>query len=901
MREATQASAAAEGRRQERSRTLDSPSQNHSPPNDIRMETASPISPTQSQPPLGAFERLSPIPGQPHNPMNQGIPQTSNPTIHTSIPHDFDSATHSPVAGQSYSNMTPQQFYATPPPHNFAVPLAVRTDNLSEKYGYPNGNSPTEIGPGMNMALSNPTSNPVQMNFDPNLFDQSVLSTINWLPMDLFDGSSEDMDLAPGAPPQSLPDAWSADSQQRSLWLPPASNSERISPSRISGDILQDSRNLISAQMRENMSQYARDFSESSSQAGSIESTVCSGEFYIDGDGARMPKYKRRCKTWSKSSQDRISQLALLQNDPQSPSMGFPNIEHVQIEGEPDECQPRTEISRSTYDKILEKFHQICCRSDISLFPRFDSEFFPSLNTITQFVRLYFDSFQPVYPILHIPTFDPNGCHWLLTLSLAALGCQFADFVESKKCATAMHEFVRRAIFVENELTSSKATPLWLIQATVLNCIGSLYSGQEQLKQSGLKSFNDLASSNNIERLLRHPKLLDGARQTTDWSAWIEDEARRRTGYLIWFLDCTFMYNFDHKPLLSLEDAQAPLPCHDDLWVVENEERWRYLYCKQSDVLSLNSAIQILYVEKRLVPDISEFSHTLLLHAIYQRTWEVSDYFRRPLSNWTPSARKVARDSIVPNGSLWLPGIPVFSKWRNSACDCLDVLHWAANGTIAKASGLEPPTVSHLHAGRIILLAPYKEMRTMANSISRGTVNWREHESCMEWQHIWRWAKHDQHKARLSIIHAGALLWHVRRYSTSSFHEPVLVFLATLTLWAYGHCTRTLKQLENAADKRPEPDPSAPLPSDPTFIHLDRPCDDELVQLFVREGHGMQGNVTGVGDICGPNGPERMLKVGAGILAGLLNWGLASDLNAILTRLADQMTTSPMSNHGNEL
>lgn len=125
------------------------------------------------------------------------------------------------------------------------------------------------------------------------------------------------------------------------------------------------------------------------------------------------------------------------------------------------------------------------------------------------------------------------------------------------------------------------------------------------------------------------------------------------------------------------------------------------------------------------------------------------------------------------------------------------------------------------------------------------------------------------------------------------------MFLATLTLWAYGHCTRTLKQLEKAADKRPEPDPSAPLSSDPTFVHLDRPCDDELVQLFVREGHGMQGNVTGVGDICGANGPERMLKVGAGILAGLMNWGLASDLNIVLTRLADQMTASPMSNHGN--
>lgn len=370
---------------------------------------------------------------------------------------------------------------------------------------------------------------------------------------------------------------------------------------------------------------------------------------------------------------------------------------------------------------------------------------------------------------------------------------------------------------------------------------------------------------------------------------------------------------------MSLEDAQAPLPCREDLWLADSEERWRDIYSKHNgklnliknsrsfhltilDGLSLYSAIQLLYIEKRLVPDIGEFGDVLLLHAIYQRTWEVAYYYRRPLSNWTPTASKEPRDAVVPNGSVWLPAIPVYSKWRNSACDCLDVLHWAANGKIAKASGLEPPAVLHLHAGRIVLLVPYKELRTMATSLARGTITWGEHESCAEWQYIWRWAKHDQHKARLSIIHAGALLWHVRRYSTNSFHEPVVIFLATLTLWAYGYCTRALKQQHSdTAEKRPEPDPSAPLPPDPTFVHLDRPCDDELVQLFVREGHTMQGNVTGVGDICGSNGPERVLKVGAGVLAGHMNWGLSSDLSIILTRLADHMSASPGSNQSNEL
>jgi hypothetical protein len=49
----------------------------------------------------------------------------------------------------------------------------------------------------------------------------------------------------------------------------------------------------------------------------------------------------------------------------------------------------------------------------------------------------------------------------------------------------------------------------------------------------------------------------------------------------------------------------------------------------------------------------------------------------------------------------------------------------------------------------------------------------------------------------------------------------------------------------------------------------------------------MQGNVTGVGDICAPHGPERILKVGCETLAGLTSWGISKRFIAILTKLAE--------------
>ena len=42
------------------------------------------------------------------------------------------------------------------------------------------------------------------------------------------------------------------------------------------------------------------------------------------------------------------------------------------------------------------------------------------------------------------------------------------------------------------------------------------------------------------------------------------------------------------------------------------------------------------------------------------------------------------------------------------------------------------------------------------------------------------------HKARLSVVHAGALLWHMGRCLTGGFLEPFALHMATLVLWAYS-------------------------------------------------------------------------------------------------------------------
>ncbi len=166
-----------------------------------------------------------------------------------------------------------------------------------------------------------------------------------------------------------------------------------------------------------------------------------------------------------------------------------------------------------------------------------------------------------------------------------------------------------------------------------------------------------------------------------------------------------------------------------------------------------------------------------------------------------------------------------------------------------------------------------------------------------------------------------------------AFYEPVSVFLASLTLWAYSYYTSrvTAQRCQSSGDDEearsrslsrqvpPEvqgtyhsysgASPStfrasqsrhlhaSPRPStytsdpDPTFIRLDRPNDDEMVQLFVRSAK-MRAHITGVGDVCAAEGPVRILREAMKILATVsVAWGRTREYHDILEAMEQATMT----------
>ncbi|KAG0157526.1 hypothetical protein PDIDSM_4711 [Penicillium digitatum] len=735
---------------------------------------------------------------------------------------------------------------------------------------------PGMTNPAANIEMTMENNPEVPLEFDSTFFDQSMLSTINWFPGELLSGPPNGHAQSTGGSSHYSQSLSTSVDFSRAAWQPPAISAGNPNSLRLERVSKSPS---VPVSLGDNVgspNQFSHGISDPSPHTASVHSVKGSVDYCANGAPTRLSRYHT---PWSSESMEQIDFGRQLLIQDGEHRFNFPSISELRTDQISEEIARFAQrIEKSTFDEIYQHFVELCC-TETPFFEVFESDKFPTADQCNQFITFFFNSFQAVYPILHLRTFDPNTSHWLLTLSIIVLGCHVSHISEMDQCTTAFHELIRRGIFLEKEKSRPGQASIEILQAMLFSCIGLLHSRSEREKASALSTFGDLVSLMKTSQLLTPMRTkFNEASQDAAWVSWIQDEVRRRTGYCIWLVDCTLAYYFDDRPLLSLDDGQAALPAHEKLWQASSAETWKPLWAKSFANESLYDAVHILYIEKRVVSGIGEFSHILLIHALYHRMWEVGDYFRRPLSFWNPTAKKQLCDTAIPPGSVWLPGIPSYSNWRNSACDCLDILHWTANSTVAKAAGLEHPTILHLHTARLYLLAPFREMRSLAISLATEKQRWSKRHQSLEWQYIWRWMKHDQYKARLSIIHAGVTLWHIRRYSKNAFHEPVAAFVAVLTLWAYGSCHPHTSH---------ESSPRAEPLHDPSHICLDRPSDDELVQRFVREGHAMRGNVTGVGDICDLEGPERVLRVGCEVLSGMTAWSVSKKFLAILTRLAD--------------
>jgi hypothetical protein len=275
--------------------------------------------------------------------------------------------------------------------------------------------SPEDTDP---QPMSVDTDTALARTAEPNIWSQTGLSSINWLP----DNWIPDFDFAPGEPPlqNNYVGGPMSSSQHRSLSVPDVGST----PSHLNGSTppFNSDQGIASPENSEGQGV---------------------GYYYVDGDGARLPRVRKAPHRSPHHSSDPFTPIPGVDGlEYNNATYGFPGGDYAAQDGAI--VSPLNRIPIEMYSEITHLFHQTCVNS--SYFSPFHSGDFPSIESLGLFVRLYNQHFQPILPFIHPATFNLSSTHWLLILAMAAIGSHYINIEDVEILAVAMHEFLRRAI-----------------------------------------------------------------------------------------------------------------------------------------------------------------------------------------------------------------------------------------------------------------------------------------------------------------------------------------------------------------------------------------------------------------------------------------------------------------------
>ncbi|KAJ9627870.1 hypothetical protein H2203_003088 [Taxawa tesnikishii (nom. ined.)] len=377
----------------------------------------------------------------------------------------------------------------------------------------------------------------------------------------------------------------------------------------------------------------------------------------------------------------------------------------------------------------------------------------PSTTDLQRYVNAYINYFHPHMPFLHIPTlsFDSpdyvsnirstngqtsfghagivggGGC---LILAMSAIGALYEyDHQASRELFDAAKKMIQIYLEERRKADMSAAvngsyvgsenaghnTPLWLVQAMLLNVIYGHNCGDKtaadiasthcaalvslaraaELAQPPDTTGNDQVMSNGFEHAMGEQagdfKMNDQSSPFNDqqqhlgndtqsiWLKWKLAEERKRTLFAVFILSSLLVTAYNHTPAIMNSEILLDLPCEEDIWAAESAQEWISkggLQAAEHNTLSFASALSTLLTASQrqqstygfngygqpgpmhmgnanLEPELrpSTFGCLVLINALHNYIWETRS--RHHGRQWTSQETESMFSHIEPALNAW--------------------------------------------------------------------------------------------------------------------------------------------------------------------------------------------------------------------------------------------------------
>jgi len=210
-----------------------------------------------------------------------------------------------------------------------------------------------------------------------------------------------------------------------------------------------------------------------------------------------------------------------------------------------------------------------------------------------------YKNFHSHWPMIHMPTFNPINADHGLVLAMICVGAIYSDRLALKEVSWLMR-LVKTSVYRSSHIyrlisedskeflniDSASSSLLEEVQALVLIQTLFIWHGSQMQRQKGRDEFwvlvqiarqldllHPISSGHGNFSVLHQAGPLEGTEVNTwTWTAWVEQEKRARTMYLIWLIDAAITIFFNVQPRFDAYEVKLPLPADDDAWEAKSQQ-----------------------------------------------------------------------------------------------------------------------------------------------------------------------------------------------------------------------------------------------------------------------------------------------------------------------------------------
>ncbi|KAF8243372.1 hypothetical protein K440DRAFT_561894 [Wilcoxina mikolae CBS 423.85] len=538
---------------------------------------------------------------------------------------------------------------------------------------------------------------------------------------------------------------------------------------------------------------------------------------------------------------------------------------------------------------------------------------FPNKEVIAVFIKLYFEQFHPILPVIHRPSFCIERCPSVLLLAMVSIGASYSNLKNSKAFADSLSELCKRYLVWMAESDPTYGRSAFYLQSMCLQNLYAMGSGSTNLydaadvsrsvlignaRRIGLFSgaisspassspssapnspalhpVNGRFSPNHDQGYDRHesPLALEAR-----WRDWREKEGLKRLAWGIFEYDSSFSTLSNRRGAITISDITIRLPCSESLWQAATAASWQALLAQEPEIRGFQfySTLKLIIAGRFDVDTLTSWGKRICAQAMGRIMWDFKE-----LEESVLSVGPFGKTSFKPQKEMMLRSLMLVCESSTPRAGEAegDRYHWILARLIAH--------YTHLHAA----FPTISLMLGLARKPPRQGAETTDH-------------RIKRLKNLLATDPAGArtLAWHAAQIIALSRWKPVFspvegmrLFLAGVVLWGFANYHRSDSMSSCGSSVSSAQSGTYPgRPEDVVRLDLlpwNTPsgCSGKEEE-WIRYGRGKA--TIGIGaaegdrmmEVCGEDGAKEVLRVVVGILGSLRVWGLGGEFKGVLEEL----------------